>query len=951
MTKNGDAEKVTCRNRCQLKMEEIYFTILCVLYFITTVVKSESTTEPLLHYDSLYESGLEAYQEEKWSQCVAFIEQALSDYHKYKHSLTDCRIQCKNKIQPYSVEDVTHVDIYKLELIQRTVVESLCVERCKHRHSGDRFLAGADPFIEEGFSNRKPYEYLQFCYYKVGRISEAASAAYTYFLANPKHEETIDNLHYYRIKEGVNDADITDLERKPYQSFNIKGQTAHDNQQWSDVIEYFEQAIKEYYNEEDRCRATCEDLYDAENLPEDFKYTSITDLYVKVISCQYECEDKLNHLYVDEISDFVPEHYNYLQYAYHKVEMYDKAVEAVATYLLFIPDNEDLISNKIYYLKKLGYHEGHFVPRQDAVEYHKNRELMRKILKIADQHYSSSFDTESEPDSEEQDNDQSFVLPPFGSQHNLKFSKKGKYIEWYESMGVKVVAEKKDLKGSRVVADGFCREEQCEELVLFANLMKPNKRGVRVMNISDALKIVKENDESDISLRLFLRAVEVNRHFVSHYFNKTAMFVKDAKLVCREPQITGNVISSVNKAIAVNVAYPLSKELLLELLPSLLLSSEYIYCYIRSRDTRLYRTGGCAVAYLQNLEDGDAYFTDRYGNKQSNVSLKCGRIAGFKASDRHSIEESKSQRCSLYVRLTMDRVKDDPTQRRAMEYLVNVDQSQHNASNTMNRSEYIKHFEEQGISVAMSGEELKGKERFVADGLANKEQCNTLIKLAKRGVDGDGYDRGIEKRETIASPHTKHETFEGLTVSRAIKLAHIEAIEQSSVELFIELSENARLYVENSFILMPSEKVINLNLINKDREGDLSHPVHADNCNIQDDGSCTRVHPAYTQREYSAILYLNDEFNGGEFFFAHPNKSEQVKLKPKCGRLVGFNAGEFHGVKPVLRGQRCAVAMWYTFDPNHKELAHIQAKKMLKKLAKKLQKSPQGPPTDVREEL
>lgn len=71
-------------------------------------------------------------------------------------------------------------------------------------------------------------------------------------------------------------------------------------------------------------------------------------------------------------------------------------------------------------------------------------------------------------------------------------------------------------------------------------------------------------------------------------------------------------------------------------------------------------------------------------------------------------------------------------------------------------------------------------------------------------------------------------------------------------------------------------------------------------------------------------------------------------MKPRCGRLVGFNAGEFHGVKPVLKGQRCAVAMWYTFDPNHKELAHIQAKKMLKKLAKKY---PKGPPKDVREEL
>lgn len=53
-------------------------------------------------------------------------------------------------------------------------------------------------------------------------------------------------------------------------------------------------------------------------------------------------------------------------------------------------------------------------------------------------------------------------------------------------------------------------------------------------------------------------------------------------------------------------------------------------------------------------------------------------------------------------------------------------------------------------------------------------------------------------------------------------------------------------------------------------------------------------------------------------------------MKPKCGRLVGFNAADLHGVKAVLKGQRCCLAMWYTQDPNFKELAHNQAQKVLK---------------------
>lgn len=50
----------------------------------------------------------------------------------------------------------------------------------------------------------------------------------------------------------------------------------------------------------------------------------------------------------------------------------------------------------------------------------------------------------------------------------------------------------------------------------------------------------------------------------------------------------------------------------------------------------------------------------------------------------------------------------------------------------------------------------------------------------------------------------------------------------------------------------------------------------------------------------------------------------QVSVKPKCGRLVGFNAGDFHGVRAVTQGQRCALALWFTHNPNFKELAHIQ---------------------------
>ena len=57
----------------------------------------------------------------------------------------------------------------------------------------------------------------------------------------------------------------------------------------------------------------------------------------------------------------------------------------------------------------------------------------------------------------------------------------------------------------------------------------------------------------------------------------------------------------------------------------------------------------------------------------------------------------------------------------------------------------------------------------------------------------------------------------------------------------------------------------------------------------------------------------------------------QVRVKPKCGRLVGFSAGKenLHGVTAVTKGKRCAVALWFTQDINHKEETFDEAAALL----------------------
>ena len=53
---------------------------------------------------------------------------------------------------------------------------------------------------------------------------------------------------------------------------------------------------------------------------------------------------------------------------------------------------------------------------------------------------------------------------------------------------------------------------------------------------------------------------------------------------------------------------------------------------------------------------------------------------------------------------------------------------------------------------------------------------------------------------------------------------------------------------------------------------------------------------------YSAVVYLNDDYQGGELYF--PN--EDINFKPKPGSLVYFHSdsNSLHGVKKIESGQR-----------------------------------------------
>ena len=66
------------------------------------------------------------------------------------------------------------------------------------------------------------------------------------------------------------------------------------------------------------------------------------------------------------------------------------------------------------------------------------------------------------------------------------------------------------------------------------------------------------------------------------------------------------------------------------------------------------------------------------------------------------------------------------------------------------------------------------------------------------------------------------------------------------------------------------------------------------------------------------------KINTPKFYFQH-------LVSAHCGRMVGFSAGKenMHGVTAVTKGKRCAVALWFTLDPDHQETSYDVAESML----------------------
>ncbi|XP_065306115.2 prolyl 3-hydroxylase 3-like [Dermacentor albipictus] len=229
-------------------------------------------------------------------------------------------------------------------------------------------------------------------------------------------------------------------------------------------------------------------------------------------------------------------------------------------------------------------------------------------------------------------------------------------------------------------------------------------------------------------------------------------------------------------------------------------------------------------------------------------------------------------------------------------------------------------FLDAGVRLVRDEDCLNGPQRLVADGFLTQEECETLLKLSESATVGSGYEEVF--------PMTHYEVFSGITATDLEERLKKSSIDVSAAKLMLLASDKTRLYVEAYFRLKRRLYIHFLHLACRNatensttKRTDMSHRIHSDNCQFQDDSSCPVLRQNIACRDFSAVIYLND-VHGGEMVLATaPRTSIRAAIPPKCGRMVALNSRNPHGVLPVFSGRRCALLTWMTYESGEQDSA------------------------------
>ncbi|XP_039972450.1 prolyl 3-hydroxylase 1 [Xiphias gladius] len=664
-------------------------------------------------YDFLFDTAVEAYYRGDWLSVILNMEKALRNKATVRDVKAQCRLSCANRtafgdpLAGLGVPIPGDGAVEDLGFFQKILKRADCVNSCETEKLGSPTRHQVSEEVELEFKKRTPYNYLQVAYFKIHKLDKAVAAANTFYLANPDHMEMRQNLEYYRMMDGVQAEDFKDLEARPNMAEFLLGKSYYSDDSFGLAAEHFEVAIDEYFIADKECRVLCEGAYnyDGYNYMEYSAdlFQTMTDHYMQVLSCKQHCSVELASA-ADRnkpFEDFLPSHFNYLQFSYYNSEKYEQAIECAKTFLLFHPEDEVMNQNLAYYSAVLGEDKAETISaRQVVKQYIKQSILEKELLYFGYEAFGITFvdpdiwtpedvmpkklrdkqkaDKETAARITEEIGNLMKEIETLVEEKKKDSSDIAKIIVPQEAGAmlyddIKVTMTSKQLNGSqRVLLDGVISRDECVELHRLSNAAALKGDGYRgrasphspneMFQGVTVLKAVKLGQEGKVPLksaRLFFDLSERVKKVLESYFHlDTPLYFSYSHLVCRSAV-------EEKQEDRKDLSHPVHVD-------NCLLVSELNEC-IKEPPAYTHRDYSAILYLNDDFEGGDFIFTELDAKTvTAEVRPQCGRVVGFGAGKEnpHGVRAvTKGQRCAVALWFTLDPAHEEKERIQAQDML------------------------------------------------------------------------------------------------------------------------------------------------------------------------------------------------------------------------------------------------------------------------------------------
>ncbi|NXP48237.1 P3H3 hydroxylase, partial [Heliornis fulica] len=625
---------------------------LCLCLLAATTAASATSPNRLVPYDLLYADGVRAYFARDWGRAAELLQRALHSYSGLRAARRDCLAACRQEAA--FLGGPPGGGPWEPALFSRVLQRADCLQHCLGQRLGAAPSAHrASLAVRREFEQREPYNYLQVAFFQLKKLDQAVSAAHTFFVANPQHLQMREDIEKYRRMSAVKSDNFRDLEATPHWEAYEAGVQHYDADEYLQAVARLEESLTEALSALEDCRALCEGpLEEDEEEMQPGLYEAIAAHYIQVLKCRQQCilEIATKPGRISATEDFIPSHFDLLQFAYEQVGNQALAAECAASYLLFYPMDEPMLEKMRQYRAELG--EDTAVTARESIQHYVQRSLMeKKLIYYAVEHLGGTF---NDPDLWTPDE---LIPENLKEKHREDQKKQNQETLYVEDMdkrgplpfeGISITMDSQQMNGTqRVVFDRVLTESECKDLLQLTKAAgdsyqarrSPHTPHERFEGLT-VLKVVQLAQNGDVDWRhakLLLQASEKSRKIIESYFTPgKKLHFSFTHLVCR------SAIDEKQEG-RMDLSHPVHAD-------NCLLDPEGQECW-REPPAYVYRDYSGTLYLNDDFQGGDLFFSEMDTvTVTAEVHPKCGRLVAFSSGKEnpHGVwAVSRGRRCAI----------------------------------------------------------------------------------------------------------------------------------------------------------------------------------------------------------------------------------------------------------------------------------------------------------------